>query len=131
VFDVYLMVFNATFNNISVISWGPGENHRPVASHWQILIHNVVHFVLIEIRTSVVIGTDYIGSCKSNYNTITATTAPNNVVFRIDCESSDHGGRHHVRSERLKTTMDNNCVLSKRNYTNNTVKNKIDWLIIA
>jgi len=39
------MVFDATFNNISVISWqsvllmeetgGPGENHRPVASHWQ------------------------------------------------------------------------------------------------
>jgi hypothetical protein len=39
----YLMVFNATFNNISVISWqsvllveetgGFGENHRPVASH--------------------------------------------------------------------------------------------------
>ena len=37
-----LMVFNATFNNISVISWRlvllaeetevPGENHRPVAS---------------------------------------------------------------------------------------------------
>jgi hypothetical protein len=39
----FFMVFNATFNNISVISWqsallvgeteGPGENHRPVASH--------------------------------------------------------------------------------------------------
>ena len=39
---VCLMVFNATFNNISAISWrslmlveetwGPGENHRPVAS---------------------------------------------------------------------------------------------------
>ena len=38
-----LFVFNATFNNISVISWrsvllveetgGPGENHRPVESH--------------------------------------------------------------------------------------------------
>ena len=37
-----IMVFNATFNNISAISWlsvlfveetgGPGENHRPVAS---------------------------------------------------------------------------------------------------
>jgi len=37
------MVFNATFNNISVILWQsvllveetgvPGENHRPVASH--------------------------------------------------------------------------------------------------
>ena len=40
---VCLMVFNATFNNISYISWrsvllveetrGPGENHQPVASH--------------------------------------------------------------------------------------------------
>ena len=40
---VCLMVFNATFNNISAISWrsvllveetgGPGENHRPVGSH--------------------------------------------------------------------------------------------------
>ena len=41
------MVFNATFNNISVISWVSvvlveeigvhGENHRPGASHWQAL----------------------------------------------------------------------------------------------
>jgi len=40
---VRVMVFNATFNNISVISWRSvllveetgvlGENHRPVASH--------------------------------------------------------------------------------------------------
>jgi hypothetical protein len=40
---VWFMVFNATFNNISVISWlsvllveeteVPGENHQPVASH--------------------------------------------------------------------------------------------------
>jgi hypothetical protein len=40
---VCLVVFNTTFNNISVISWqsvllvfetgGPGENHRPVTSH--------------------------------------------------------------------------------------------------
>ena len=59
---VCLMVFNATFNNIWVISWlsvllleetgGPWENHRPVASHWQTLLsHNVVHLALIEIRT--------------------------------------------------------------------------------
>jgi hypothetical protein len=31
------MVFNATFNNISVLlveeTRGPGENHRPAASH--------------------------------------------------------------------------------------------------
>ena len=29
-----------------------------------------------QLTTSVVIGTDCIGSCKSNYHTITATTAP-------------------------------------------------------
>jgi len=29
-----------------------------------------------ELTTSLVIGTDYIGSCKSNYHTITAMTAP-------------------------------------------------------
>jgi hypothetical protein len=56
---VCLMVFNATFNNISVISWrsvllveetgGPEENHWPVASHWQTLSHNVVHLALIVI----------------------------------------------------------------------------------
>jgi hypothetical protein len=58
---VCLMVFNATFNNISVISWrsvllveetgGPGENHWAVASHWQTLSNNVVHLALIKIRT--------------------------------------------------------------------------------
>ena len=41
------MVFNATFNNISVISWQPvllvketgvpGESHRPVANHCRTL----------------------------------------------------------------------------------------------
>ena len=45
-------MFNATFNNISVILWQtvllmeetgvPGENHRPVASLKQTLSHNVV-----------------------------------------------------------------------------------------
>jgi hypothetical protein len=40
------MVFNATFDNISVLlveeTGVPGENHRPAASHWQTLSHNVV-----------------------------------------------------------------------------------------
>jgi len=58
---VCLMVFNSTFNNISVTSWRsvllveetgrPRENHWPVASHWQTLSHNVVHLALVEIRT--------------------------------------------------------------------------------
>ena len=59
------MVFNATFTNISAISWQSvllveetgltGENRRPVASvsHCQALSHNVVSSTprLIEIRT--------------------------------------------------------------------------------
>jgi len=52
------MVFNTTFNNISVTSWWSvllveetGENHRPVASHCQTSLHDVVHLALIEIRT--------------------------------------------------------------------------------
>jgi hypothetical protein len=38
------MVFNAPFNNISVsfIRGELGENHWPVAIHWQTLSHNVV-----------------------------------------------------------------------------------------
>ena len=46
------MVINATFNNISIISWrstlwveengGTREKHRPVASNYQALSHNIV-----------------------------------------------------------------------------------------
>ena len=49
---VRIVVFNATFNNISAISWqsvllveetgGPGENQRPATSHWQTLSNDVV-----------------------------------------------------------------------------------------
>jgi hypothetical protein len=79
------MVLNATFNNISVISWRsvllveetgePRENHQPVASQWQTLSHNVVHLALIKIRTHNISG-DCLGSCKSNYYSITAKMAP-------------------------------------------------------
>jgi hypothetical protein len=44
-----VLVLNVTFSNISVLSWRSvllleetRENHRPVASHWQTLSHNVV-----------------------------------------------------------------------------------------
>jgi hypothetical protein len=41
-----------------------------------------------ELTTAVVIGTDCIGSCKSKYHTITATTAPTwsgmNVKRKVD-----------------------------------------------
>ena len=72
----YVMVFDATFNNISAISWRsvllvekngvPGKNHRPAACHR----HNVVSSThrLSGIRTHCIC------SCKSNYHT--TTTAP-------------------------------------------------------
>ena len=57
-------LFNATFNNISAISWQslvaetgkPGENHRFVASYRQTLSHNVVHLALSGIRTHNISG---------------------------------------------------------------------------
>jgi hypothetical protein len=67
----WFMVFNATFNNISAISWWsvllvdeigePGENHRPAASHRQTLSHSVVLSTprLNEIRTYNVSGDSY------------------------------------------------------------------------
>ena len=80
-----VMVLNATFNKISVLSWRsvllveetrvPGEIHRPAANHWQTI--SQVHLAMngIRLTTLVVIDTDCIGSCYSNYQTITTTTA--------------------------------------------------------
>jgi hypothetical protein len=71
----WLMVFNATFNNISVISWRsvllvgengiPRENHRPVASHWKTLKYTLP-LAGFELTALVVIGTDCTCSCKFN-----------------------------------------------------------------
>ena len=70
------MVYKATFNNISVISWPSvllveesGENHRPAAGHSQNLSYNVVSSTPRHERYSN-------SQCKSNYHVITATTAP-------------------------------------------------------
>ena len=61
---------------IVVVSFISGENHPPVASHWQTLSDNVVSSTsrLSGIRTLVLICTGCIGSYISNYHTI--MTAP-------------------------------------------------------
>ena len=87
--SVRVMVFNATFNNISVILWRsvlfveetrvPGENHWPAASHWQLyhIMLYQVHLAYVEFELMlVVVSTDYIGSYKSNYHMIMTKMAP-------------------------------------------------------
>jgi hypothetical protein len=80
------MMFDATFHNISVISWlsallveETGENHRPATSLTNFISRNVV--AVFELTTLVVIGTVCTGSCKSNYHTITTTKIP--LQFKI------------------------------------------------
>ena len=90
---LWVLVFYATFNNISAISWWsvlleegtglPGENHRPSAKQWQSLSHNALHLAPwagFELPTSVVIDPDCIVSCKTNYSTMTATSPPQNIT---------------------------------------------------
>ena len=78
------MVLSATWNNSSVISWRSvllvgetGEKHRPVASHWKTITLCCIEYTQpwtgFELTTLVVLSTDCIGSCLSNYHAITAT----------------------------------------------------------
>jgi hypothetical protein len=79
---VCLMVFNATFNNIfnyivavSFIGGGNRSIRRKQPTCCKLLYHIMLYtspWSRFELTKSVVIGTDCIGSCKSNYLTITA-----------------------------------------------------------
>ena len=85
-FVVCLMVFNATFNNISVISWRSVlfSPSPPVSSTDLSQVTDKFYHIMLytspwsrfELTTSVVIGIVCIGSCKSNYHTGTATAPP-------------------------------------------------------
>ena len=76
------MVFNATFNNISVISWWSVLLMQKTTDLPQVT--DKLYYIMLytspwaefELIASVVIGTDCIGSCKSNYHTITTVKSP-------------------------------------------------------
>jgi len=59
----------------------PRENHRPTARHWQICIEYTSASAGFEFTTSVVIGIDCTGSCKSNHHMIMITTTPVLYIF--------------------------------------------------
>jgi hypothetical protein len=132
---VRVMVFNATFINISVISWRsvsfvgetgvPRENHRPVASHWPTLSHNVVSStprVRFDLIALVVICTDCIGSCKSNYHTITTTTCKKRVI--------NHGLCNYLHSVVMASCHLFHCDHSFQQDTQNNAKRLSNTLII-
>jgi hypothetical protein len=89
-FSYWIYHVKCIFNRVRVIvfllmeeTWVPRETHWPAASHWQTLSYDVVSSTPrlsgFELTILVVMGTDCIGSNKSNYYAITTAHIFNNI----------------------------------------------------
>ena len=141
-------MLNATFNSISVLSWrsvllvvetgGPSENHRPVASHWVTLSHNVVsstprHECGSNSPPWCGIGTDYTGSCnfqlpydqgsESIISRKTWRLLVCSIFFRVCVSIFEVIGRH-VMNRYIKKTK----ILCIRVFRENSFKHTYDFL---
>jgi hypothetical protein len=68
----YVIKFVSDLRQVGGFLRVPGQNHRPVKLY-HIMLYTPPR-AGFELTTLVVIGTDCIGSCKSNYHTMTITT---------------------------------------------------------